>query len=389
MTPAPIHAAPAGQPSIATSLLLWQDRIPRAPLGDWTRRLRQDVVRLRRECRVAVPLSEAGGTAGNNAALIAAQRGDRAAALMLCERQMWWQHRLSRRAGRAEISAGCVQPWVNLARLEGMAGEWEGAVARLELLRPRGRSGRIALRPLRSDGSGCQPITESGEGFRNVMDSIYVTDTLKILLQNRRFAEVLAFSACVQHVCHPILELRTSEAAVVASCLMGDLDGARRTAQAALQRPDVTAWRRMVFRMRLAEIETCAGELDRAAAMLAPLAHGARALSLKVRSVLQPLYVLMGLAIACHQAGLADDAAAVAAGVHEGATAAEDEVFRIQSLRILTATAPEEERSSWCEMLRDVEQATEYRQFRSGGAPPPDNTAFQALLAEMLDLYAS
>lgn len=389
MAPVPIDAAPAGQPSITTMLLMWQDRIPRAPLADWTRRLRQDVARVRRECRAAVPLSEAGGTAGNNAALIAAQRGDRGAAWTLCEQQMWWQHRLSRRAGRAEISAGCVQPWVNLARLEGMAGEWEDAVARLELLRPRGRGSPIALRPLRSDGSGCQQIAESGEDFRNVVDSIYVTDTLKILLQNRRFVEVLTFAAGVQHAFRPIIELRTSEATVVASCLGGDFDGARRTAQAALERPDVTAWRRMVFRLRLAEIDICAGELERAAVLLVPLVRGARALSVKARSVLQPLYILMGLATACHQAGLIDDAASVAAGVYEGATAAGDEVFCIQSLRILTVTAPEEERSSWREMLRDVEQATEYRQFRTRGAQPPVDTAFQALVAEVLDLYAS
>ncbi|HEU0299792.1 MAG TPA: hypothetical protein VFR37_10065, partial [Longimicrobium sp.] len=382
-------AAPAGG-SIVAALLLPQDRIPREPLSAWAGRLRQNVERFRRSARTPVQLSREGSAAGNNAALIAALRGDAEGAWAACERQMWWQARLSRRARVPAIAARCVQPWVNLARLEALAGDWQGAVTRLERLRPLGKSGAIALQPLRRDGTGCSQITGSGDDdFPAVLDNMYVIDTLRALLQNRRWDEVLHFADAVRRRFRPGLGLWAMEAQVVAACRAGDHDRARAVACEALERPDVTAWRRVVFRMRLAEVEACAGDAAGAAAALAPLARGVRRLSAEARAQLQPLYVLARLAGACLECGMAEDAAAIAGGVYEGARAAGDQVFQVEALRVLVRAAPDAGRAGWAETLAALQGETEYRQYRAPGAPPADSVVIDALLAELAEVYAA
>ncbi|HEV3050466.1 MAG TPA: hypothetical protein VGX50_09170, partial [Longimicrobium sp.] len=316
-------------------------------------------------------------------------RGERAAAVSLCERQMWWQHRLSRRAGDAGIARRSVQPWVNLARLEAIAGEWEAALSRLQRLRPHGRTGAIALQPVRSDGMGCQHIAQDGGAFSRVVENIYVVDTLRALLQNRRFDEVLGFSEQVHRAFRPFLGLWALEASMVAASSLGDAELARRLGGDALQREEVTAWRRMLFRLRLAEVEACAGDLARAREALGPLVRAEARLSREARSPLQSLYILARLASACLEAGLLPEAAAVARGVYDGARTAGDEVFQVEALRTLAAAAPPGETAAWEEALRALEASTEYRQYRSRQAPPPDPAAFDALCAELAEVYAS
>lgn len=388
-TPFPAGPAPAG-PTIATALLLPQDRIPRAPLSAWAGRLRDNVSRFRGSCRNPVLLSGEGNAAGNNAALIAAHRGNGQAAWQVCERQILWQQRLSRRARRPEIAARCVQPWVNLARLEAIAGDWQAAVSRLERLRPLGRTGAIALQPLRRDGMGCTRIDGgSDEEFAAVLDNMYVIDTLRALLQNRRWDEVLEFAARVRRTFRPGLGLWAMEGSIVAACRAGDAGRAREVGHEALGRADVTAWRRLVFRLRLAEVELCAGNGERAAAELGTLARGVRRLSAATRAQLQPLYVLNRLAAACLECGLAGDAAGVAHDVYEGARAAGDQVFELEALRILARAAPAPERARWEDALGALGAATEYRQFRAPAAPPADPSVIDALLAELADVYAA
>jgi hypothetical protein len=381
-------SAPAAAPRIGTALLLPQDRIPRAPLAAWTAMLRARAAAARRDCRDPGALSEEAGTLGNNAALIAAQRGERDVAVALCEGQMWWQHRLSRRSRRPEIAGRCIQPWVNLARLESAAGEWRGAVSRLDRL-AGGGAGEIALRPLRRDGTGCQRIPPGGAGFREMLQTVHVVDTLRVLLQNHRHGEVFAFAARVRRESRPGLALWALEASVVAACMEGDYGLARRTGREALLRGDARGLQGVLFRLRLAEVASCAGEPERARAVLGPLARAAGRLSPRARSRLQPLYVLARLAGACLEAGLADEAHAVARGVYDGARAADDEVFQLEALRTLAAAAPAGERAGWGERLRALERATEYRLYRARAAPPPDRTAFGALCADLAELYAS
>ncbi|HYR07219.1 MAG TPA: hypothetical protein VEQ60_05610 [Longimicrobium sp.] len=381
--------APAAAPRIGTALLLPQDRIPRAPLSAWTAMLRARAAAARRGCRAAGALSAEAGTLGNNAALIAAQRGERTAVVELCERQLWWQHRLSRRSRRPEIAARCVQPWVNLARLESAAGAWEAAVSRLERLGARGRAEGIALQPLRGDGTGCQHIPRGGDDFLEMLESVHVIDTLRVLLQNRRHAELFAFSARVKREFRPGLALWALEASVVAACVDGDFDLARRAGREALLRDDARGLPGALFRLRLAEVAACAGQPERARGVLGPLARAASQGSRHPGVNLQPLYVLARLAGACLEAGLPDDAHGVARVVYEGGRVAGDEVFQLEALRTLAAAAPEPERAGWTEKLWALEQATEYRQYRAPGAPPPDRTAFGALCAELAELYAS
>jgi hypothetical protein len=93
------------------------------------------------------------------------------------------------------------------------------------------------------------------------------------------------------------------------------------------------------------------------------------------------------LAGACHEAGLAAEACAVARDVLEGARAANDEMIQIEMLRLLAAAAPDEEREGWIEAARAAEDATEYARFRRG-RPPSPNPVFTELYERLEEAYA-
>jgi hypothetical protein len=373
-------------PTISTALLRPQDRIPRAPLGRWAGRLSRKLERCLRDERTAGGVSEQVGSIANNAALIAAHRGEGAVAWRLCERQLWWQHRLSRRARAAAIASRCVQPWVNLARLEALTGRCDAALARLQLLAGR-RPGRwLALQPVRADGVGCQPIQHTDGDFEVMLENIYIIDSLKALLQNRRWAEAAEFATRMRREGPARLALWSDEAAVVAASRMGDHDGARAAVQAGLGRPEAVAWHRATFHLRRAEVEACAGNLNGARGELGRLVQVALRLSPAARSQLQPMYVLVRVAAACAEVGMAKEALQVAGAVYEGACTADDEVMRIEALRILAEWAPDEARAEWNEALGALERTTEYHRYRCPDVPPRHGAACESLYAALAEV---
>lgn len=376
-------------PTISTAIFGTQDRIPRHPLPRWAAELRARLRRSLREDRTAAELSETVGGLGNNAALIAAQRGDGAAAWRLCERQMWWQHRLSRRARDGAVAFRCVQPWVNLARIEAMTGRCDQALERLRPLGVRRPGAGLALSPARGDGLGCQPIPHTDAESEMLLENIYVLDTLKALLQNRRWEEAAAFAGRLEADGRGRLALWGQEAAVVAACRLEDFDRAEAIARAALRRDDVARWDRAAFVLRLAEVLACAGDVDGARAALARLAAAAAGLSEAGRGQLEAVYLLARVAAACAEVGMDGAAVEVARVVHQGATAADDETMRIEALRILAQRAPAAERVVWEEALDALENSTGYRRYRRPDAPPADGAVFEALYAELEAVFAA
>jgi hypothetical protein len=376
-------------PTIGTALLCPQARIARVPLGRWAAGLRQGLHRSLSRERTAAGLGERVGGVANNAAFIAAQRGERDIAWGLCERHLWWQHRLCRRAHDPILATRCLAPWVNLARLEALAGECEGALARLRPL-GAGRAGRpLALQPARGDGVGCQSIAHTDAAWRDLVENAYVIESLKALLLGRRWEGVRAFAAGMRDEGRTRLAHWADEAEVVAACRMGDFEGGARTARTALDRPGTAGWYRATFVLRLAEVHACAGEMDRARAALARLADAAARLSDAARSKLQPLYVLVRVSAACVEAGMDTEAAAVARAVLAGARAADDEVMQVEVLRILSEVAPAEERAQWVQEREALEAATEYRRYRRPDAPSTNAAEFASLYREITDVFAA
>jgi hypothetical protein len=379
---------PPTRPKIGTSFLLPQDRIARSPLGPWAAALRRQLRRCLEQSRTTAAVSDEVGSAGNNAALIAAHRGAGALARRLCERQLCWQARLSRRSRNPGLATGCVQPWVNLARLDSLAGKWESAFARLSALQVCGTHGVLSLRPLQPDGIGCLQVRAEG-GFAQSLETVYVIDSLRVLLQNGRCGEVVEFAARMATEPCTHLQLWADEALVVSACQRGDVESADQAAQAALARPQTVGWSRAVFRLRRAEVLACAGETQRAAEILESMAGVMDRLSEPVLRNLQTLYVLMPLASACWAAGLEGQAGSLARAVYHGAKAAADEAFQIDALRLLVAAAPAEEREASREALERLETATEYQRYRHLGSTSAVSGEFELLNAELESVFES
>lgn len=349
----------------------------------WAGRLAERMGKARQTIRRTHQLSGEVGSIGNNAALIAAHRGEMERAWRLTERQLWWQGRLARRSGNGVITGNAVQPWVNLGRLEALAGRWREALARFAGLATYDVADRMELGCVRVGGEAWSALTPSREDFLRFLEAVYISDSLRTMLLNGRFELIHPFAA--RYEGGGGLRWMCEEACVVAECRAGDFGAAAARARAGAG--EARGWHRAVLRLRMAEAHACAGEIDRAGEILAQMAGVVRQLSPGQKANPELMPITARLAGACHEAGLAAEACAVAREVLEGARTANDEMIQIEMLRLLAATAPDEEREGWIEAARAAEEATDYARFRRG-RPPSPNPVFTELYERLEEAYA-
>lgn len=368
--PAAASAAPApARPAVGRTLLLPQDRIPREPLTDAAVRLSTRLREALRSVRVRRALAmEISGTA-NNAALVAASRGDLVVAWEMCEAHVRWQSRFGRRSRDRAITGHALQPWINLGRLEAIAGRRDDALQRFAQLRGWAAGTPLELGRGRVARSGWRVIGETPDEFARFVERVYVVETLKALLLTRGDARLLEFAAGLGSGLPPALARLVDEAVIVASAAVGELECAREMATERTR--GATGWTRMVFQLRLGETLAVQGSGDAAAAVLGPVLDAGMRLAPATMRDLQTLYVLTRAAAAGLEAGLCTQAAALARATLEGARAAGDHCFELASLRVLAHAAPPATRPRWADELARLEATTEYARERRGPAAPP------------------
>jgi hypothetical protein len=360
-------SAPA--PSVAATILMPQDRIARRPLVPWAAGLVGRLAAARRDIRRTHELAGELSAIGNNAGLIAASRGDMAQAGRLTERQLWWHGRQARRSGDSSLAAHGVQPWVNLGRLESLTGRLPDALARFSGLQSFAVADRLELGCVRVDGAAWTALVRSREQFLNFLEVVYVSDSLRAMLLNRRLDLVHPFVArCgrTEGVTHWIGE----EAWVVAECGLGDPAAAAARARTAAR--ETYGWTRAVFHLRRAEALARAGQGGEAATILHQLAALLEQLSDERLADPRLMAVTARVAGACREAGLPEAACAAARRVLRGARAAGDELIEIEMLQVLAATAPGPESGEWADAAGAAMQATDYARYRRGDARPCD-----------------
>jgi hypothetical protein len=322
------------------------------------------------------------GFVGNNAGLIAAHRGELPTAWRITERQVWWQGRLSRRSGDVGVAAHAVQPWVNLGRLEALSGRCDQALARFAVLSTYNVADRLEIGCMQVGASGWMAVSRSRQKFLDFLDAVYVIDSLKAMLLNRRYDLVRPFAERVGT--ESGLRWSCEEACVVAETRTGDFAGAVARAEEAARQ--ASGWRRAVLRLRLGEAHACAGELDLAHTVLSKLAGIVRQVSSEVKAKPELMPITARLAGACHEVGLADDACAVARDVLQGARTANDEMIQIEMLKLLADASPEDESQAWREATDAAVEATDYARFRRGAPPRPD-PVFDELYERLEAIY--
>lgn len=378
---------PGPAATITTALLLPHDRIARAPLTKWAEKLSGSLAKTRETIRKPGDFSQEIAWVANNAALIAAHEGATSMARELCERQIRWHIRLSRRSADPVIAGRSLQPWINLGRLEAQTGSWQTALDRLARLMEYRAGRRFDLGCGTINGSGWRIIAPEPEGFHLFLKGVYVVDSLKALLVSHRYAETLAFASAVRPDCSPGVSRLIHEASAVAACRMGEHEQALAII-ADTPLAGTRGWERAVLELRKAEIHACAGDLYDARAALLPLARVVRLVSAEKKSELRVLYVISRIAAACAEAGLDEEARGLAGDAYEGARAAGDEAFEIESLRVLAAASLPTERARWTDELRRVEKATGYRRYRRDGPSSGPDPARTRLYDELLNVLS-
>jgi len=383
--PAPAAAPAAPRPVVGRTLLLPQDRIAREALAAAAARLNARLRDARRGLRRRRDLALAVSGAANNAALVAAHRGDRQTAWEMCQAHLRWQSRFGRRSRDPAITGHALQPWINLGRLEAIAGRGERALERFARLRGWTAGTAMELGTGRVAPDGWRVIGETAGEFGRFVERVYVVESLKALLLTRCDAALPAFAGGLGDGLPPALARLVDEAVIVAAAGAGDVERARETALRCTRAS--SGWTRMVFQLRLGETLAVLGDTAGAHAALGPVLQAGVRLHAGLLRDLQTLYVLTRAAAAGDEAGLHDAAAALARATLAGARDAGDQCFELASLRVLTHAAPPEDRPRWRAGLAALEAATEYARERRGPAAPPSpeiQTLYQ-LTAETLN----
>jgi hypothetical protein len=351
-------------PTITGTLLLPQDRIAREPISCWASRLTTELEQERRaEWPPRVQAAVLGGI-GNNTALIAAHQGHSDTARALCEAQIRCQLRRAGETGDAAISGHALQPWINLGRLDAIAGEWEAALGRFAALAEARAGAPLRLGAVQTDAAAWQVIGDTPAEFAEFTERVRVVESLKAFLGSRRWAEVLAFAEELPSELGNGTARLVREARIVALAQAGRHVEAEESARDGLR--DSAGWEQLVFQLRLAEVIAMAGSLTRAAALLAPVLRAGLDLPAATCGRLQPLYVLTRAAAAAHEVGMHDEAARLARRLLEGARSARDEIFELGCLRLLATAARADERPGWKKALDRLRFATEYMRERGG-----------------------
>ncbi len=150
-----------------------------------------------------------------------------------------------------------------------------------------------------------------------------------------------------------------------------------------------SGWERVVFKLRFAEVAACMGDSTAAMAILAPIARLLGQLSVAKQSEMTPLYIMLRVASACGEVGLVQEAVSTARIVYQGAIAGGDQVFEIESLRILADADTGPERERWLEALAEMEETTDYVKYRRGDRKPVRKPAIDRLYEMLTETFAN
>jgi hypothetical protein len=381
------RAAPAERrPTAAPTLLAPLHRLARVPLGRWAFELADDLARCRRQTRTRRPFFRGVAEVANQTALILTYRGMPSMARTLCERQLTWLTRASRRAGDPGIAWHAVNPWANLGRLDALAGDWRSALQRYEPLRRYAIGRPLQLGRMRLCGPADVALGRSEPNLETLLTTVSVADSFKALLLARRFAEVDALASEVMHGApRPVVVQLAEEATIVAACAVGDYASADDCARGASRRS--SGWQQVVFQLRRAEVLACAGHPERAAALVARLVAVLRKVSLVRKSDPSVLQILARLSTFAGETGCDEVGAALALDAYEAARRVSDEGFQIEALRTMVLVTPPQQREPFAAALARLEQTTEYVRYRRRDQSLASNPVVDGLAARLLEIF--
>jgi hypothetical protein len=249
---------PAAAPRlIIDELLTPHERPLRLPLPRWARE-----VWGRLEEALAWEAARPGGGCQqmvrcfNESALIELLYGRKEPAQQLCLAALRWVPAISAQSRQPALLRFIVQPFVNLSRLDRMAGRWEVALEKLDAVRRLSLGQPVTLNGIVITRSHVEAFSASDPEFLSSLESMYLIDALKTALRAGQYDRIPQFAAAHRNPRGVALQDFLDEAAIMASCQKGDLEDALRRVELRCQQLGPN---RAIFQLRRAELLACAG----------------------------------------------------------------------------------------------------------------------------------
>jgi hypothetical protein len=277
-------------------LLVPHDRPIRPPLPEWAQSV--NAMFQQASALAGSDLQAAGqgmSRSFNEAALIEVYFGRPDHAAALCRASIDWFAGAAARSGDLSLIRFALQAFVNLGRLDRIAGRWELALSQFEQAWQSTQGVTLRATALLISNAHVDAIGASAPEFLPGLETIYVVDSLKTLLKAKRYADVLDFVQSRSGIGRPTLRDFLWEAAVVATYRLGRGERSLHLAEERLREPRRA--NRPIFILRRAEVFTVTGHedcgLDLARKLGAAFEDAATPLGQTRRSVLDRLIKLL------------------------------------------------------------------------------------------------
>lgn len=387
--PLPSRIVPTAPKSrdIRPSLQLYSlhHRLVRQPLLQWAENLLAEMSSANEcDCRSASYFATA--TEWSNAtALIQAHAGELDMAAETCLATLrWLAPQVAVQSGEPHARLP-IQPWINLGRLQGMRHRPALALEHFEVLRQYFDKQPLLLGPV-TIPAGRSGIDSSDPGLVQLIYGTYVIDSLKTLLLNHRFAQVLQFIDHCETPSGVDFHSFLREARLIALTYLQldekivdeDLLDTARTAHSTAH-----SWERIVFRLRWAEIAAAVGHSSDALRIVTPLLKVCDDLCRVHTPNLSALLVAQRVVMLFSSLGDSANSLHLGMVLMDGAQRTNDEIMVAELLAHLCEIAPDSESGALRARLEELRRRTCYVRLRRSTEPSPAG-AVSAKLAERL-----
>lgn len=176
--------------TLIRDFLLHHDRPIRVALPRWALEVRDALTSAVR----AEPLDyESLAACMNVTALLEAHRGNMDSAQRICEKQLEWIARRVEDGADDSICRWAFQPWINWGRLLVLRGDVQGALAHFRLLEALQDGDLLELGACSISPEAFRFLLRTDPRLRDVLQTVYVVDSLKAYFRSRDFDAALAF----------------------------------------------------------------------------------------------------------------------------------------------------------------------------------------------------
>ena len=344
---------------VPTALLVPRDRPARPPLPAWV----GEVERALDEVPGADPDSGALAACFRQAARIERYFGRLHLAEALCGAHLQWVRDESARRGDPALLGLALDPWIELGRLDRLAGKEEASLRKLSRLPAARGSASIALGAVEIRAADWPAIRAARPGIDAALDTTWIVESLQTMLAAKSFQRALAFAA--REARDPADDAASflAEARIVVHCHLGRRDAA--WDEAGRQAGDVNRSFRPIFQLRAAQALACFGGQRAALELLRDLVVQARGFRVAERPNTAKLHLLDQLTGLAASLGAAEVAAELGEAGLAGATHLRDEVLRASFLRRLA-----DGNSRWRDEYEDLRKRTWYAGLRATTQTP-------------------